>query len=161
MPKSEGLNPKQKRFILEYVKDLNGTKAAIRAGYSKTGAKMQAIRMLRDVTVSAEIAKLISEQNERRKIDADFVLDTIHEILTRCMDPKDFDARGATKAVELLAKHVGLFRDREQQLWERKLEEEKLELMKKRQGADDDSALFDDGFIEAIQASAKAILGDT
>ena len=28
------LNPRQERFVLEYLKDGNGTRAAIRAGYS-------------------------------------------------------------------------------------------------------------------------------
>lgn len=31
---TSGLTPKQRFFILEYIKDFNGTAAAIRAGYS-------------------------------------------------------------------------------------------------------------------------------
>ncbi len=34
--KGRGLTDKQKRFVEEYLIDLNATQAAIRAGYSKT-----------------------------------------------------------------------------------------------------------------------------
>ena len=37
--KSEKLNPKQERFAIEYIKDMNNTKAAERAGYSKTSCR--------------------------------------------------------------------------------------------------------------------------
>jgi phage terminase small subunit len=38
--------PKQLRFVEEYLKDLNGTQAAIRAGYSARTAAVQASRLL-------------------------------------------------------------------------------------------------------------------
>ena len=40
------LTPKQERFIAEYLIDLNGKQAAIRAGYSPKSAEMQASRLL-------------------------------------------------------------------------------------------------------------------
>ena len=40
------LNPRQAAFVREYLVDLNGTQAAIRAGYSPNGADVQAIRLL-------------------------------------------------------------------------------------------------------------------
>ena len=40
------LTPRQERFIQEYLIDFNGTEAAIRAGYSKNGAAVQASRLL-------------------------------------------------------------------------------------------------------------------
>lgn len=51
---------KQKRFAFEYVRDFNGTKAAIRAGYAESGADTQASRLL-DI---AEIQELIEEHKE-------------------------------------------------------------------------------------------------
>ena len=36
-----GLTPKQRLFALEWTKDCNATQAAIRAGYSVKGAKVQ------------------------------------------------------------------------------------------------------------------------
>ncbi len=52
------LTKRQQRFVEEYVKDANGTQAAIRAGFSANGAHVQANRMLRNATVAAEIATL-------------------------------------------------------------------------------------------------------
>ena len=45
------------RFVEEYLTDFNGTKAAIRAGYSPKGARFQASRLLANVDVQAELAQ--------------------------------------------------------------------------------------------------------
>lgn len=52
-----GINPKQRRFVDEYLIDYNATQAAIRAGYSKKTARAQGGRLLTHVIVQAEIAK--------------------------------------------------------------------------------------------------------
>lgn len=54
-----GLNPKQRLFVLEYLKDFNATEAAKRAGYSKKTAKQIGSRLLTQVDVSAAIADTI------------------------------------------------------------------------------------------------------
>lgn len=56
--RDEGLPPMQERFCLEYVKDLNGTQAATRAGYSAKTANEQASRLLANVNIAARIAEL-------------------------------------------------------------------------------------------------------
>lgn len=53
--------PRQGIFVREYCRDLNGTQAAIRAGYSIDGAHAQASRMLKDVKVQAAIRELRDE----------------------------------------------------------------------------------------------------
>jgi phage terminase small subunit len=40
------LTSKQARFVSEYLLDANGTQAAIRAGYSESGARVTAYRLL-------------------------------------------------------------------------------------------------------------------
>lgn len=50
------LTPKQEKFIDEYLKDLNGTQAAIRAGYSPRSANEMAARLLAKDSISSEIA---------------------------------------------------------------------------------------------------------
>ena len=42
MPKRHELSLKQRRFIAEYLKDGNGTQAAIRAGYAPKNARITA-----------------------------------------------------------------------------------------------------------------------
>lgn len=49
------LTSRQARFIEEYLLDANGTQAAIRAGYSPTGARVAAHRLLTNVAVSSAI----------------------------------------------------------------------------------------------------------
>jgi len=49
------LSDKQKRFCEEYCLDWNGSKAAIRAGYSEESAKEQASRLLTNDNIQAYI----------------------------------------------------------------------------------------------------------
>ena len=45
------LNDRQQLFVTEYVKDMNATKAAERAGYSKRTAYSQGQRLLKNVEI--------------------------------------------------------------------------------------------------------------
>jgi len=51
------LNERQKLFCKEYVKDRNGTQAAIRAGYSEHTANEQASQLLAKLSIREEIKK--------------------------------------------------------------------------------------------------------
>lgn len=68
------LTPRQAAFVDEYLLDLNGTQAAIRAGYSERTANEQAARLLADVSISAEIDRRKLARSERTSIDAAWVL---------------------------------------------------------------------------------------
>lgn len=68
------LTEKQQKFGDEYLIDLNGTQAAIRAGYSEKTAEQQAVRLLRNVRVQAYIQKRKAERIERTEITQDMVL---------------------------------------------------------------------------------------
>jgi phage terminase small subunit len=54
---ADQLTAKQRAFVLEYPQDFNGTKAAIRAGYSERGANVAAIRALSNATILEAIEK--------------------------------------------------------------------------------------------------------
>ncbi|HEX8590683.1 terminase small subunit [Pseudomonas sp.] len=78
-------NPKHARlarFIDEYMIDLNGTQAAIRAHYSVRTAQVQASRLLSNVMVQAEISRRQHERRERLGIEADTVYKYVHGIAT-------------------------------------------------------------------------------
>lgn len=62
------LTPKQKRFCEEYVIDLNGTQAAIRAGYSKNTANRIASENLSKLDIQNYIKELQKDIQERNKI---------------------------------------------------------------------------------------------
>ncbi|MFD2248925.1 phage terminase small subunit [Pseudochelatococcus lubricantis] len=51
------LTPRQGRFVDEYMKSLNATQAAIRAGYSAKTADVQGPQLLRKTSVANELAK--------------------------------------------------------------------------------------------------------
>lgn len=55
------LSPRMERFVDEYMVDFNGTQAAIRAGYAKSGAHVQAARLLNN----AKVIKAIQERRDR------------------------------------------------------------------------------------------------
>ncbi|MCP1738204.1 terminase small subunit [Bradyrhizobium japonicum] len=68
------LTPKQLRFVQEYLLDLNATKAAIRAGYSRRTANEQGSQLLSRSDVKAAIDAAKVERSERTEIDAKRVL---------------------------------------------------------------------------------------
>jgi phage terminase small subunit len=75
-------NPRRKRFVQEYVKDLNATKAAERAGYSAKTAKQQGSKLLTKVDVSEAIEKALEKQAERAQLSADQVIQKIEDNIT-------------------------------------------------------------------------------
>lgn len=68
------LTPRQQAFVDEYLIDLNGTQAAIRAGYSANTANEQAARLLANASVSEAVAALKAERSKKTGIDAEWVL---------------------------------------------------------------------------------------
>lgn len=68
------LTPKQQRFVEEYIVDLNGTQAAIRAGYSQKTAKEIAAENLTKPDIQNEIEKAEAARAERTKVTADRTL---------------------------------------------------------------------------------------
>ena len=81
---------RQERFVAEYLVDLNGTQAAIRAGYSPNGADVQASRLLGNAKVKAAIDAARAAQLKRTELTADWTLERIKWIAGA-------DARGVMK----------------------------------------------------------------
>ncbi|ENE9916043.1 terminase small subunit, partial [Yersinia enterocolitica] len=79
------LTDKQELFAREYLKDLNATQAAIRAGYSEKTAQVQSSRLLSNVMVQQRVSELAAERNSRVGIDADYVLRQAVKLHERCM----------------------------------------------------------------------------
>jgi phage terminase small subunit len=68
------LPDKQLRFVSEYLVDLNGAGAAVRAGYSRNSAKEQACRLLTYAHVRVEIQKRFKETEARLQLTRDDVI---------------------------------------------------------------------------------------
>lgn len=68
------LNPRQDRFVHEYLIDLNANQAAIRAGYAEKTARHQAARLLANVNIQAAISEAQKQRSRRTEITQDRVL---------------------------------------------------------------------------------------
>jgi phage terminase small subunit len=74
------LTEKQRRFVEEYLIDLNATQAAIRAGYSVNRASEIGYQLLQKTTVSKAISEAMAERSKRTGINADRVLQELARI---------------------------------------------------------------------------------
>ena len=141
------MTKKQKRFVEEYLIDLNATQAAIRAGYSPDTAGSIGGENLQKPEIANAIAKAMAERSKRTGINQDRVLQELAKIAfvnaTEVIDPetatvkedalpedtaaiqsvkvKTFGEDGLEreikmadklKALELLGKHMGMFKEK-------------------------------------------------
>ena len=141
------MTQKQKRFIEEYLIDLNATQAAIRAGYSPDTAKSIGSENLTKPDIQARIAKAMAERSRRTGVNADRVVMELAKIAfvnaKDVIDPdtatvrpdalpedtaaiqsvkvKTFGEDGLERevkmadklrALELLGRHLGMFKDK-------------------------------------------------
>ncbi|MFQ1062162.1 terminase small subunit [Bordetella trematum] len=150
------LTNKQRRFVDEYLVDLNATQAAIRAGYSAKTAGQIGDENLKKPQIAAAIQEAQAKRSERVQVTADYVLSRMVEIdqmdvldiMTDRMELKPvsewpkvwrqylsgfdlselFEGAGddralvgmmkkirwpdKTKNLELLGRHLGMFKDR-------------------------------------------------
>lgn len=128
------LSAKHQVFVAEYLKDLNATAAAKRAGYSEGNAHVTGSRLTTEhKECMAAIAEAKKARAERMHIDQDYVIKVLVETTERCrqqisplFDNKGqpllgknadgelvpmfkFDSIGALRGAELLGKHLGMF----------------------------------------------------
>lgn len=74
------LNEKQLRFCEEYIIDLNATKAAERAGYSKKTAYSQGHDLLKKSEISSAIAEFRLKLQEKTSISAEKVVNELAKV---------------------------------------------------------------------------------
>lgn len=92
------LTPKQATFVDEYLKDLNSTQAAIRAGYSARNAGKIGPELLGKTRIAAEIAARMAAREKRTEITQDRVLLEIARLAL--FDPRKlFKEDGSPKGI--------------------------------------------------------------
>lgn len=141
------MTKKQKRFVEEYLIDLNATQAAIRAGYSPDSAKEIGSENLTKPDIAKAVDQAIAERSRRTGVNADRVVRELAKIAfvnagevvdldtallmdkisdddmaaIQSVKVKTFGEDGIErevkladklKALELLGKHLGLFKDK-------------------------------------------------
>ena len=106
------MKDQQRAFVREYLKDLNATQAAIRAGYSQKNAGQQGARLLKNAKVAAEIEKF----NQKADKKGVMTLSELQEWWSNTIRGHEPEARFSDrqKASELLAKSMGAFTDKQE-----------------------------------------------
>lgn len=74
------LRDKQRRFVEEYLVDLNATQAAIRAGYSQKTAGQIGEQNLKKLEIAQAIQEAQAERSKRTEITQDMVLRELAKI---------------------------------------------------------------------------------
>lgn len=91
------MTKKQKRFVEEYLIDLNATQAAIRAGYSPDTAGSIGAENLKKPEIKSRIDKAMAERSRRTGINQDRVLQELARIgfakITDVVDPETAEIR--------------------------------------------------------------------
>lgn len=107
MAKPGELTPKQADFVREYLKDRNGTQAAIRAGYSAKTAQEQSSRLLSNVIISKLVKAAQEKVAAKTETDSEWVRRRLKE---EADDFSEFSSHSARiRALELVAKLNGDF----------------------------------------------------
>lgn len=79
-PKRSKTSDRIELFVAEYLVDLNGRQAAIRAGYSPDSARFTASELLARKDVQEKVAAAKAERLQRAQLTADEVLERIRDI---------------------------------------------------------------------------------
>lgn len=75
------MTEKQKRFVEEYLIDLNATQAAIRAGYKRSEyTDTNANKLLENTSVAEAIEKAMAERSKRTGINQDRVVEELAKL---------------------------------------------------------------------------------
>lgn len=78
------LGEKQKRFVREWLVDMNGTRAAIRAGYSEKSAANTASRLMKDPDVQAYRNELLKAKFDELGITRHSLAVEVYEMMQKC-----------------------------------------------------------------------------
>ena len=135
-----GLTPKQEKFCQLYIELGNASEAyrqAYNANNMTTGAiNTNAKKLLKDTPIALRIEELQQAHQQRHNLTVDNIIADLQEYRDICMGRKPltittvvknaqegtaqsvntecfvFEPTGANKALELLGKHLGMFKDR-------------------------------------------------
>ncbi len=99
------LTPKQAKFVQEYLRDRNGTQAAIRCGYSKKTARQQGARLLSKAAVREAVNTRVEKDAARFELDRDEMLRELRRIATADLS-QAFDESGSLKKLHEIPEDV-------------------------------------------------------
>jgi len=109
--KGSKLTGKMLLFVEEYLIDLNASEAVVRAGYKTRNKNKMGAELLRHPLVKAEVEKYMEQRKERMELTSDYVLTKLVAIVE---STESGNPQAALRGLELLGKHLGLYRDRQE-----------------------------------------------
>jgi len=113
-PAQKQLDAREKRFVAEYVIDLNPERAAIEAGYSISMAKSKAYQWVSGGKVKPHVYAAIQKAQKKAEIRAEITQDDVikglHAEATNTAEGSSASAR--VSAWNLLGKHLGMFKEK-------------------------------------------------
>lgn len=124
--KGHGISLRHQRFCDEYLIDLHGARAAIRAGYKEKDAAITAARLLNHPNVVEYLRAKQETYADKLGLDYEWILQQFKVVAQRCMQAEPvmipdgeggwvesgewkFDSSGANKALENIGKHLGFY----------------------------------------------------
>lgn len=126
--KKFNISLRQARFILSYLVTNNALKSAEQTGYSNKSygsTGVAAYQIINSNKVKIALEWCYGKLEQRTKVTPEWVIGKLKEIVERCMQAKPvldklgratgmytFDSSGSNRALELLAKHLGMFVER-------------------------------------------------
>lgn len=101
-------------FCLEYMKDGNGKRSAISAGYSAKTAESKGSQLLRIVKVRKRLEELREERKKDSEITEEYLLNNLKEVSERCMQripvmEFDKEAKAYVQKIDEAGNHVWTF----------------------------------------------------
>ncbi|OEZ02309.1 MULTISPECIES: terminase small subunit [Stenotrophomonas] len=106
------LTAKQQRFVQEYLKDQNGTQAAIRSGYSEKTAKQQGSRLLTEPRIQAAVRVGQQKMAKKAEVTVDSLMAELEQ--ARKLALKEKQASAAVTATMGKGKLAGLLVEKRQ-----------------------------------------------
>lgn len=112
---SNGLTMREEKFCLNYIATADPIEAWIKSGYDHSYPKydIHARDWVRQPKIQERINELMEEAKVKMRWDADTVLDRFNEIYKSSMAEQDHT--NASRSMEQIAKHLGMFIDRTEQ----------------------------------------------
>jgi phage terminase small subunit len=106
--KTDALTLRQGKFLEEYLKCRNGKQAALAAGYAENCAAAIAVKNLTIPAIASKIREVTERNIVKSEVDAAFVI----RELKRVAEQEDVAQSTKVRALELIAKHLGMLEDR-------------------------------------------------
>lgn len=104
------LSANQQKFCVEYLKDLNATQAAIRAGYKANNAQQVSTILMQNKAIRHSIESLRNQRTDYSSVTKDYVLRKIMKTIENAEE--DGQHQAVLRGAELLARHLGMFIER-------------------------------------------------